>query len=785
MPEPAAAPVPSADVGDLTGHWIWHEAPARAAMPVVRFRRIVPPSAPSDAGPARLQIRITSASVHELSVNGVVVSRGPQRGTPSCHWYDELDLTIPRSSADAPLVVEALVAHFSDPRIRPGSRCDAGRPGLLIAGTLTVGGTTVDISTGPLWQARTEEALTLVPEEVTSAVGHREVVRPGTPPGPWVSAVITDDAVEPSIGGHTKPYLLVPSPLRTGVARPGSFAAAQRPGRAATWDPDRTRILLESGATLEPGSRHVIHLDAGALVVAHLRLAWQGGARSRLAAVTAEAFVRSDGTKGVRSDGRGASLPGNAEVIHVGGADGTHRTLLPRTFRFVELQVEVGDHPLTLLPPGYDEAPSGLRVTATFECSEPELNRMWEVSLRTLRNCWQDTIVDCPYYEQLQYAMDARLMSLYAQPLTDDLSLVRKAIHDLHASLQPEGLTMSRAPAVLGQQIPTFSLQWIHLLAEHVARTGETETAERYLPTVAAVLGWYRRRITADGLVGPAPRHTWAFVDWTPQWRESRGVPAGGRRVPLTTESLQYALALRAAAALLDRCGDPHQAARRRSEADEVVAAVDRHAWDEAAGRYADAPGEAEHSEHAQVLAVLASAGNPARRHRLAVGLQTSDGNEPPLSYVWQYFRFQALEQEGLRPPDALRWGPWRDQLALDLTTWLEDPVSQRSDCHGWGALPAHELTRTVLGVRESDTGLLVAPQVDDCRWAAGTVATRGGAVQVRWALTDTDELELSLAGLRGRPTVVRPPYGTPVTLEATDTWQGRFVHPSAADAAP
>lgn len=59
-----------------------------------------------------------------------------------------------------------------------------------------------------------------------------------------------------------------------------------------------------------------------------------------------------------------------------------------------------------LLEAHYSEHHYPLHVTGSFVSSDEQLNQIWNVSINTLQCCMQETYMDCPHYEQLQYVMD-------------------------------------------------------------------------------------------------------------------------------------------------------------------------------------------------------------------------------------------------------------------------------------------------------------------------------------------------------------------------------------------
>jgi hypothetical protein len=76
-----------------------------------------------------------------------------------------------------------------------------------------------------------------------------------------------------------------------------------------------------------------------------------------------------------------------------------------------------------------------------------------------------------------------------------------------------------------------------------------------------------------------------------------------------------------------------------------------------------------------------------------------TDAEQSQTTFYFRFYLNRALVKVGLGDRYLETLGPWRDMLAMRLTTWADNPQPTRSDCHAWSASPNHEFLATILGI--------------------------------------------------------------------------------------
>jgi hypothetical protein len=471
--------------------------------------------------------------------------------------------------------------------------------------------------------------------------------------------------------------------------------AAQRflQGHSALRVPAKTRISLL--------------LDQTYLTTAYPELVTTGGRGAEMTLSYAEALRAKDpqnpgrGQKGNRNETEGKEIWGFQDVVLPdGGERRLFRPLWWRTYRYLQIDVSTASEPVTLedLRSVFTAYPFTAR--ARFESEDPTLGKIWDVGWHTARLCAHETYMDCPYYEQLQYAGDTRVQALISLYVTGDDRLVKNAIELLSDSRTPEGLTQSRYPSFLPQYIPPFSLLWIGMLHDLWWYRGEKEFLAEYLPIARGALGWFERHLAPSDLLGRL--EWWNFVDWTSDFED--GVPPLERDGLSAALSLQFAAALAEAADLEASFGLPERAQHDRALAVRIRDGVRKACWDPARHLIADTPARQHYSQHANILGVLTDA-IPAAEQESVMKAVLSDQTLTQCSYYFRFYLFRAMKKAGLADEYLSQLGPWRKMLDLGLTTWAETPEPTRSDCHAWSAHPNFDLLATVAGIESASPG--------------------------------------------------------------------------------
>ena len=379
-------------------------------------------------------------------------------------------------------------------------------------------------------------------------------------------------------------------------------------------------IRDETSLTLETNTKHRIELEFDVHSTAFLKITAkrpQGpGATVRFTYSEAYEVLPRPGqgqgftNKDDRTKRQGHSLVGPSDRYTFGGIAASNEPLESyepfwwKTFRFIVIEIEVKDEPLTLEKLVFTQTNYPLNVVADWRATE-ETEKMWEISIRTMRNCMFDGYSDCPFYEQLQwvgftdllylsrqlmlgrYGEDSRSAMLFHYLLSGDDRLGRQAITAFAASSQPDGLLLARYPAHTKHVIVGFPLFWIMEVCDHMLYFNDPEFATQFLPVIDSVFGFFERLTNPKtGLVSNLPRWFWAFIDWNIQWGFSEGfsdngMPMEGRKTGTWSFfTMIYAFTLRRVCVLLQQLGRTDKVSDYARRADAATIAVKKYCYD-------------------------------------------------------------------------------------------------------------------------------------------------------------------------------------------------------------
>lgn len=676
----------------------------------------------SGSGP--MPIKVSADQRYQLRVNGHFVGEGPQRGDLQHWFYESYDF--------APFLepgeneIEATVWSFG--RYAPMAQLTY-RLAFVLEGQ--------GISTPDGWEVARVEGhdFEMMHNEVGGFyidIGPGEAITVPSKERSWRKPNTIVHVLERGEFAGDSPWFVVPRAIPAMTRAP--WKGGQRVVDRETNDRKPFDTLM-----IHPGEK--VLLDFGELLTAYPEFGFQGDQGTTVKVTYGEGLFDKNGSKNHREDVRGKQIKGYQDRFTIGANLGSKaaefRTVWWRTWRYLQLE---SDKPVRLVALNPHVTGYPYTVESSFTGSDPWIEKIWDVGVRTAKLCAGETYFDCPYYEQLQYVGDTRIQALLHYYLSRDRRLARNAIDQFGWSIQPDGLTMSRYPTRVQQIIPGFSLIWSMMLVDSLHYDdAPTDWADRS-NDCQRVCEAVRKRWTSPGV----PEHWW-FLDWADNW--NAGIPPNSWKN--SAFELLEELAL-TCAQILKAGGKSHDRLQVDRESG-LITKIRR-----GDGPWTSSPPQ----EHTEALWRCLQFLNGQKPDPWPAN-ELENAKATKCTYYFQYYKHQAMQ-----PDDYLaELEPWKEMIRNGLTTFAEAPEPTRSDCHAWSAHPLIGFFQLIAGVTSTAPG-----------WKSAKIAPKPGQLSEFHAKIAHPRGDLTVAWKEGRFHIDSPvPYQF--------VWKGKSVEAKAGKA--
>ncbi|MGF7047897.1 hypothetical protein J2T13_002403 [Paenibacillus sp. DS2015] len=462
-----------------------------------------------------------------------------------------------------------------------------------------------------------------------------------------------------------------------------------------------------------------------------------------------------------------------------------YETPIRRGLRYLALNVRNAAVPVRIYGVSMSQSNYPMAEVGRFECSDPLLNDIWEISRHTTKLCMEDTFVDCPAYEQVFWVGDSRNEALVSNYLYGVQDIVKRCLRLVPGSKDQSPLFADQVPSGWSSVIPNWTFFWAIACYEYYEQTGDKDFATEIYSDICFTLHHYLLKLDGNGLFNVKG---WNLLDWSPIDQPNDGI--------VTHQNMFLVRTLRVAADMGHLVGEVEDSSRFALAADQLSSAINEHLWSEDKQAYidcihADSRRSDVLSMQTQVVASLTGVAQGARRQVIDQYLLA-----PPAHFVqigspfMSFFYYEALGKLGKVGMilDDIRKN-YGNMIAHGATTcWEQYPMFaenranpnmlSRSHCHAWSSAPAYFLGREVLGVRSLAPGwsmVEVAPAPNGIEWARGSVPhPAGGRIDVSWTANETlKTIKLSIAYPEGIELKVRIPEGYTAEVSETVLQQG------------
>ncbi len=724
---------------------------------------------------------LTGRNAYRLYVNGKIVMHGPARTAHGYCRVDDVDVTPYLQKGINHLAVEVMVYG----EVYGGYSNDCTLESGMFIGQLTVKDKIISATGADEWKVLRLSARAPHAQRISHSREAAEIYFLDDEYYAWttgradfVTAALMDESDAPTYLAHEalKPTLRE-YPVTQLVEYGSCFIEKDKPLTSLFYEKHSPYYASLTEHPLEDCRRTAERAFVGVSVRRPLRhpgtLTLQGegdkyllfdGGESRVGFVRIEFSCAHDGILDIvhsellNPDG---SIPYYHDVVtrlHIrGGMGHGFITMEPCLARYIKLYFRgTGDvrlYDLSILDYAYpDEMRSG------FQCSDDNINRLYNAAKKTLILNTMDIFMDCPERERGGWLCDSLWTARAAQMMLSDTRVEKEFIENflltpadgMFHSFFPEAYPGNKPNYKEMTGITTWTFWLMCQFVEYVERTGDYAFRDEYADRVAAFVSGSYDFIGQSGLLENLP---WLFIDWSMS-------NLGEYQQPISTPAnALYAYMLTGLGRLYGRADWVELGGKMRGILREAILAESELGLGSLTtfpdsfelGGDGRLHGRGKVSESGMATALWAGLFLPGEAPLMEEAVLNRMGPAPTYVSDPMIGKSQLFIGLCIRLDLLTRLGAYdkmyEDMLAIyepqlregPGTLWENQIIDTSSRCHGFTAHAGVHLMRDVLGLGFPEYGengekrLVIAPHIEGLRWARGTAELAEGIVSVFW----------------------------------------------------
>ncbi len=372
-------------------------------------------------------------------------------------------------------------------------------------------------------------------------------------------------------------------------------------------------------------------------------------------------------------------------------------SLRRRAFRYLFIPgVKMNDVGLTAIHTYVD-----IPVKAQFHCDDEVLNKIFEVSVETFRQCSGLFFIDGVKRDRWVWSGDAYQSYVVNPYIFFDKEINKRTLWGLRGNM---GISQHL------NTIVDYSLLWILGLEHEYQMTGDVDFIREIYPKAEDLMRLCISQTDENGfIIGRS--QDWIFIDWADI--DKTGAISAEQVLLIKAYEVMETFSI-----LLGQDGSQYKKLRKTLRTN-----LDAFFWSEEQGAFIDSfeSGKNHVTRHANIFAICFDVASPVQQKQI---LEKVIMNPKIPAITTPYFKFFELDtlcklgylDEVLQQIKSY-WGGMLDRDAV--TFWEEFDPNQhgaeqyamygdpfgKSLCHAWGASPAYLLGKYFLGVRPTSPG--------------------------------------------------------------------------------